>query len=71
MSSSIGNRIQGGPFGAMWLNLSKVHYDIHGTNDPSLIGKAVSLGCIRMYNQDVIELASIVPNGTRVIIKPS
>ncbi|MEC2075182.1 L,D-transpeptidase family protein [Metabacillus fastidiosus] len=61
----------GGPFGAMWLSLSKIHYGIHGTNDPSSIGKAVSLGCIRMYNQDVIELASIVPNGTRVIIKPS
>ncbi|MED4452544.1 L,D-transpeptidase family protein [Metabacillus fastidiosus] len=61
----------GGPFGAMWLSLSKIHYGIHGTNDPSSIGKAVSLGCIRMYNQDVIELASLVPNGTRVIIRPS
>ncbi|WP_273131002.1 L,D-transpeptidase family protein [Bacillus weihaiensis] len=60
----------GGPFGAMWLSLSKIHYGIHGTNNPTSIGKAVSLGCIRMYNHDVLELASIVPNGTRVIIRP-
>ncbi|WP_449809677.1 L,D-transpeptidase family protein [Metabacillus arenae] len=61
----------GGPFGAMWLSLSKIHYGIHGTNDPSSIGKAVSLGCVRMYNQDVLELSSIVPNGTRVYIRPN
>jgi lipoprotein-anchoring transpeptidase ErfK/SrfK len=60
----------GGPFGAMWLSLSKIHYGIHGTNNPSSIGKAVSLGCIRMHNHNVLELASIVPNGTRVSIKP-
>ncbi|WP_026672254.1 L,D-transpeptidase family protein [Alkalihalobacterium bogoriense] len=60
----------GGPFGTMWLSLSKKHYGIHGTNDPSSIGKAVSRGCIRMYNEDVEELAAIIPNGTRVIIQP-
>ncbi|MCA1029832.1 L,D-transpeptidase family protein [Bacillus timonensis] len=60
----------GGPFGSMWLSLSKIHYGIHGTNNPSSIGKAVSLGCIRMYNKDVLELASIVPNGTEVLIRP-
>ncbi len=60
----------GGPFGVMWLSLSKIHYGIHGTNDPSSIGKAVSLGCIRMYNEDVLELSSIVPNGTKVTIRP-
>jgi lipoprotein-anchoring transpeptidase ErfK/SrfK len=60
----------GGPFGVMWLSLSKIHYGIHGTNNPASIGKAVSLGCIRMYNNDVLELASIVPNGTRVFIRP-
>ncbi|MGE6631183.1 L,D-transpeptidase family protein [Bacillus sp. NPDC077027] len=58
----------GGPFGVYWLSLSKIHYGIHGTNNPSSIGKAVSRGCIRMYNDDVIELASIVPNGTPVTI---
>ncbi|KKI93876.1 L,D-transpeptidase [Bacillus sp. SA1-12] len=60
----------GGPFGVMWLSLSKLHYGIHGTNNPASIGKSVSLGCIRMYNKDVLELASIVPNGTRVFIRP-
>jgi len=60
----------GGPYGAMWLSLSRLHYGIHGTNNPASIGKAVSKGCIRMYNQDVLELASIVPNGTKVLIHP-
>ncbi len=60
----------GGPFGAMWLSLSKLHYGIHGTNDPSSIGKAVSHGCIRMFNKDVLELSSLVPNGTKVLIRP-
>jgi L,D-transpeptidase ErfK/SrfK len=58
----------GGPFGAMWLTLSKKHYGIHGTNNPTSIGKAVSRGCVRMYNKDVLELSSIVPNGTAVTI---
>lgn len=60
----------GGPFGVMWLSLSKIHYGIHGTNNPASIGKAVSHGCIRMYNEDIMELASLVPNGTRVSIRP-
>lgn len=60
----------GGPFGVMWLSLSKTGYGIHGTNNPSSIGKDVSHGCIRLYNKDVLELASIVPNGTKVIIHP-
>jgi len=60
----------GGPYGTMWMSLSKEHYGIHGTNDPSSIGKAVSRGCIRMYNKDVEELARIVPIGTQVIIHP-
>jgi lipoprotein-anchoring transpeptidase ErfK/SrfK len=59
----------GGPFGAYWLGLSKPHYGIHGTNDPSSIGKRVSHGCIRMYNQDVLELAKTVSVGTPVTIR--
>lgn len=58
----------GGPYGVMWLSLSKLGYGIHGTNNPASIGKEVSKGCIRMYNQDVLELSRIVPNGTRVSI---
>lgn len=60
----------GGPYGAMWLTLSKAGYGIHGTNDPSSIGKAVSRGCIRMYNHDVLALAALIPNGTQVNIYP-
>lgn len=60
----------GGPFGTMWMSLSKEHYGIHGTNDPSSIGYAVSHGCIRMQNPDVEELARIVPIGTEVVIHP-
>jgi L,D-transpeptidase ErfK/SrfK len=59
----------GGPFGTMWMSLSKEHYGIHGTNNPSSIGKAVSKGCIRMYNKDVEELSQTVPIGTRVVIR--
>jgi lipoprotein-anchoring transpeptidase ErfK/SrfK len=58
----------GGPFGARWLGLNKKGYGIHGTNNPSSIGKYVSQGCIRMYNKDVLELAGIVPIGTPVKI---
>ncbi|MBJ6360417.1 L,D-transpeptidase [Paenibacillus sp. GCM10012307] len=59
----------GGPFGVLWMGLSKPHYGIHGTNDPSSIGRMVSHGCIRMYNEDVLELSSLVPIGTRVTIR--
>lgn len=60
----------GGPYGVMWLSLSKLGYGIHGTNNPASIGKLVSKGCIRMHNKDVLELARQVPNGTRVTIRP-
>ncbi|OKL36739.1 L,D-transpeptidase family protein [Domibacillus mangrovi] len=60
----------GGPYGTMWMSLSKKGYGIHGTNDPSSIGKYVSKGCVRMYNKDVDELAKTVPIGTSVFIRP-
>jgi len=59
----------GGPYGAMWLSLSKTGYGIHGTNNPSSIGQSVSQGCVRMYNHDVLELANQIPNGIRVVIQ--
>ena len=65
---AVGKILTTTPTGAYWLSLSKIHYGIHGTNNPSSIGKAVSKGCIRMYNQDVTKLAAAVPNGTRVTI---
>ena len=58
----------GGPFGARWMGLSKPHYGIHGTNKPSSIGRAVSHGCVRMFNKDVIEVFNLVPIGTVVKI---
>lgn len=58
----------GGPFGVLWMGLSKPHYGIHGTNNPSSIGKDVSHGCIRMYNHDVLDLSSKVSVGTKVHI---
>jgi len=58
----------GGPFGTMWLGLAIPHYGIHGTNNPSSIGGYVSHGCIRMYNQDVLGLATLLPIGTPVFI---
>lgn len=60
----------GGPFGAKWMGLNAPNgdYGIHGTNDPSSIGKAISNGCIRMYNKDVIEVFNLVPIGTVVKI---
>jgi lipoprotein-anchoring transpeptidase ErfK/SrfK len=59
----------GGPYGAFWMGLSKPSYGIHGTNDPSSIGRMVSRGCIRMYNDDVLALTKLVPVGTRVTIR--
>ncbi|BCJ92178.1 hypothetical protein IZ6_29130 [Terrihabitans soli] len=43
-------------------------FRIHGTTEPQTIGKAVSSGCIRMFNQDVIDLHDRVPVGTRVVV---
>lgn len=45
------------------------YYRIHGTMDPSSIGKATSAGCIRLFNQDVIDLFEAVPNGTEVVVR--
>lgn len=59
----------GGPFGSFWMGLSKPHYGIHGTNNPASIGHLVSHGCIRMYNEDVVRLASMVSIGTSVTIR--
>ena len=58
----------GGPFGARWMGLSKPHYGIHGTNNPNSIGKDISHGCIRMQNEDVIELYDLVLIGDIVEI---
>ena len=45
-------------------------YRIHGTNDPSTIGKFVSSGCIRLTNEDVADLFSRVDVGAKVVVLP-
>jgi lipoprotein-anchoring transpeptidase ErfK/SrfK len=54
--------------GTRWLGLNIPGYGIHGTTDPQALGTQVTQGCVRMANQDVEELFSIVPKGTEVII---
>lgn len=56
------------PLGVRALYLGSSAYRIHGTDAPWTIGQAVSKGCIRMYNQDVIDLYPRVPVGTRVTV---
>lgn len=51
------------PVGVVWIGLSKEHYGIHGTPQPSTIGKAQSHGCIRLTNWDAQELADMVTPG--------
>ena len=51
--------------------LGNTDYRIHGTNDPSSIGKHMSSGCIRLLNADVIDLYSRVGIGTKVIVLPN
>jgi lipoprotein-anchoring transpeptidase ErfK/SrfK len=55
------------PVGVVWIDLSKEHYGIHGTPEPSSIGKSESHGCVRMTNWDALELARLVKPGTRVV----
>ncbi|MFL6799195.1 MAG: L,D-transpeptidase family protein [Xanthobacteraceae bacterium] len=60
----------GNPLGARALYLGKTIYRIHGTNQPSTIGSFVSSGCIRLTNEDVMDLYSRVKVGTRVVVLP-
>jgi lipoprotein-anchoring transpeptidase ErfK/SrfK len=60
----------GNPLGARAMYLGSTVYRIHGTNQPSTIGKFVSSGCIGMLNEDVSDLFERVKVGTRVVIMP-
>jgi hypothetical protein len=60
----------GNPLGARALYLGKTIYRIHGTNQPSTIGTFVSSGCIRLTNEDVMDLYYRVKVGTRVVVLP-
>jgi lipoprotein-anchoring transpeptidase ErfK/SrfK len=62
------------PLGASWLGLNVGHWKtgtpigIHGTNEPGRIGKPVSRGCVRLRNEDVLLLYSVLPVNCRVTI---
>jgi lipoprotein-anchoring transpeptidase ErfK/SrfK len=55
------------PVGLVWIDLSKEHYGIHGTPEPSAIGRTQSHGCVRLTNWDALKLSGMVKPGTRVI----
>ncbi len=57
------------PLGVRALYLGWNLYRIHGTNNPSSIGKAASSGCYRMYNSDVVKLYDRVNPGTKVVVE--
>jgi lipoprotein-anchoring transpeptidase ErfK/SrfK len=57
------------PVGLVWIDISKEHYGLHGTPEPSAIGRAQSHGCVRLTNWDALKLASLVKPGTRVLFK--
>jgi lipoprotein-anchoring transpeptidase ErfK/SrfK len=56
------------PLGARAMYLGGTLYRIHGSNEPDTIGQAVSSGCIRMLNDDVVDLYDRVKVGSRVVV---
>jgi lipoprotein-anchoring transpeptidase ErfK/SrfK len=57
------------PVGVVWVDIDKEHYGIHGSPEPSKIGKTESNGCVRLTNWDVERLAKFVRTGTTVIFQ--
>lgn len=57
------------PVGVMWLGLSKPHWGIHGTNEPSKMARVETNGCVRMTNWDVTRLSTLVKPGMAVLIQ--
>jgi lipoprotein-anchoring transpeptidase ErfK/SrfK len=55
------------PVGLVWIDLSRPHYGLHGTPEPSLVGKTTSHGCVRLTNWDAMKTASLVRAGSRVV----
>ena len=56
-----------GPVGVVWIDISKEHYGLHGSPEPSQIGRTESHGCVRLTNWDAMRLAALVKPGTRVV----
>jgi lipoprotein-anchoring transpeptidase ErfK/SrfK len=59
----------GNPLGARALYIGETEYRIHGTNAPETIGQAVSSGCFRLVNDDIMDLYDRVPVGTTVVVQ--
>ena len=59
----------GNPMGARALYIGNTVYRVHGTNQPQTIGSAVSSGCFRLVNSDIIDLYGRVPVGTKVVVR--
>jgi lipoprotein-anchoring transpeptidase ErfK/SrfK len=59
----------GNPMGARALYLGSTVFRIHGTNQPETIGHAISSGCFRLANGDIIDLYGRVPLGTKVVVR--
>ena len=57
------------PVGVVWIDISKPHYGIHGTPEPSTVGHVQSHGCVRMTNWDVQRVAASIKRGTAVIFR--
>ena len=57
------------PVGVIWLSLSKEHTGIHGTAEPSQMSRAVSSGCVRLTNWDVVRLSKVVDKGLNVEVQ--
>ena len=57
------------PVGVVWIDLSKAHYGIHGTPQPSRIGYTESHGCIRLTNWDAMRVAELATPGTKVVLR--
>jgi len=60
----------GNPLGARAMYLGDTQYRIHGTNDPATIGKKISSGCVRLTNEDVIDLYGRTGLGAKVVVLP-
>jgi len=59
----------GNPMGARALYIGSTVYRLHGTNQPQTIGHAVSSGCFRLVNPDIIDLYERVPVGTKIVVR--
>jgi len=55
--------------GTHWLGWDRKGFGIHGTDEPEKIGQPVSLGCVRLRNEDVAELYLLLPIGTKVAVQ--